>query len=87
MNADGEQPLWSARDREVLEERLADLGPTLLEVSHAIHARPETRFGETFASRLLVRHLADEGFTVETPLAGMDTAFCASWDMCASRAS
>jgi amidohydrolase len=47
----------------------------LLDLSHEIHARPELRFEEHFASGRLVALLADAGFAVRTGLAGMATAF------------
>ncbi len=40
---------------------------------------PETCFEETFAADLLCRLLEEEGFAVTRPLAGMDTAFMASY--------
>ncbi|CAM3754536.1 amidohydrolase [Tsukamurella ocularis] len=47
----------------------------LIEVSHAIHARPEPAFEERFASRLLADALAAHGFAVERGVAGLETAF------------
>ncbi|HSJ39137.1 MAG TPA: M20 family metallopeptidase [Planococcus sp. (in: firmicutes)] len=46
--------------------------------SQAIHAKPEIGNEETFASATLVELLQEAGFTVETGVAGHDTAFYAS---------
>jgi amidohydrolase len=47
----------------------------LLEVSHAIHARPELGFEEHFAHELLCRALERAGFDVERGTLGLETAF------------
>lgn len=46
--------------------------------SQAIHAKPEIGNEEVFASATLVELLEDAGFTVETDVAGHETAFFAS---------
>ncbi|MGB4137171.1 MAG: M20 family metallopeptidase [Microbacterium sp.] len=50
----------------------------LIEMSHRIHANPETAFNEVRASGWLTDALGDAGFTVERGIAGLDTAFRAT---------
>jgi len=69
-----------AEDEKGLRARLDQISDLLLDVSHQIHARPETRFTEVFASGLLSQVLADDGFSVVRPLAGLETAFSATLD-------
>jgi amidohydrolase len=57
---------------------LEPLRPTLLELSHAIHAEPELRFAEHAAAARLRALLARGGFALEDGIAGMGTAFRAS---------
>ncbi|MGO4860012.1 hypothetical protein AB4074_22355, partial [Arthrobacter sp. 2MCAF14] len=52
----------SAADEHVLRTALERVAGTVLEVSHAIHARPEIRFEEYFASGLLADTLKRKGF-------------------------
>jgi len=73
-------PLWTAADERLLRAGVVELGDVLIEVSRSIHRHPETRFEEFFASELLARQLEDDGFAVEAPFAGMETAFRAGWD-------
>ena len=51
------------------------LTPTLIEVSHGIHANPELNFEEHFAHEMLTGVLADEGLAVEQGAYDMTTAF------------
>ncbi len=60
--------LWSGVDAR--RERL-------LEISHRIHANPEIRFEERQASGWLADELRSEGFDVEIPAGGLETAFVA----------
>ena len=64
-----------AKDRAkgALERRRDDL----VELSHAIHARPETAFEEHYAAGLLVEMLRDQGMRVETGVCDLPTAFSA----------
>jgi len=48
-----------------------------LKTSHQIHERPEIGNQEYFASELLKSLLASEGFTIESNIAGHETAFIA----------
>ena len=56
-----------------LEARSADL----VGISGQIHARPELRFAEHFASGLLAETLSKAGLEVVKPFGGLETAFCA----------
>ncbi|WP_152657036.1 M20 family metallopeptidase [Oceanobacillus sp. CFH 90083] len=51
-----------------------------IEISQAIHARPEIGNEEFFASELHVNTLQDAGFKVDTGVAGHETAFYAEKD-------
>ncbi len=50
----------------------------LVELSHRIHAHPELSFEEHRAAAWCAGALAAGGFTVEAPVAGLDTAFVAT---------
>jgi len=60
-----------------IAETLDRLGPELRSMSLAIHARPELAFEERFAAETLTAWLAGQGFDVERPYAGLETAFLA----------
>lgn len=60
----------------VMDEMTA-LQPRMEEVSRAIHARPELKFGEYHAVEVLTGWLAEAGFAVETGAGGVETAFVA----------
>ena len=49
----------------------------LKELSDIIHSHPETRFEERQACTKLCEFLRERGFAVETPVAGLETAFTA----------
>jgi amidohydrolase len=59
--------------REALERRRDEL----IEVSHAIHGRPETAFEEEFAAGRLAEVLTEHGMEVETGAFDLPTAFSA----------
>lgn len=50
----------------------------LTDISRQIHQRPELRYQEHFASKLLADTLRGQGLQVEFPFGGLETAFCAS---------
>jgi amidohydrolase len=52
----------------------------LLDVSHAIHGKPELAFREHFACQTLTESLNDFGLTTETGVFTLDTAFEASFE-------
>lgn len=56
-----------------------DLRDDFMQLSLDIHAHPEVGFEERHASRALQRWLGQRGFQVEAPIAGLDTAFRATW--------
>ena len=53
-------------------------GDALVELSHRIHAHPELKFEEYRSSEWTAAALSDGGFTVETGVAGLATAFVAT---------
>jgi amidohydrolase len=68
--------------REELRGRIAEAidehGPGIIDVSDQIHKRPEIGFQEVFASQLLADSLRGQGYEVEKPLGGLETAFRAT---------
>jgi amidohydrolase len=73
-------PALPHTDEARLRQRLDALRDVLLDTSHRIHARPETRFEEFYASALLADLLADHGFEVQRPFADLETAFLGAFD-------
>jgi len=71
----GSVAVQEAKDRgkDALERRLDDL----VELSHAIHARPETAFEEHYAAGRLAEILSDNGMRVESGICDLPTAFSA----------
>lgn len=61
----------------IIKEDIKQKQALYLSTSHQIHERPEIGNEEFFASSLLTSILKDEGFTVETNLAGHETGFIA----------
>lgn len=72
-----DQPISPSEAKRLVAERVDQFAPVLIAASHAIHARPELRYEEVFASSTLVGLLRDEGLAVEHPAFGLDTAFVA----------
>jgi amidohydrolase len=64
--------------KEAAKRDIDRAGDALVELSHTIHGHPETRFEEHQASALVADMLADSGFTVDSGVCGMDTAFVAT---------
>ncbi len=68
--------------REKLRRQVAgaidEHAPGVISVADQIHKRPEIGFQEQFASRLLADTLRQQGFAVEKPLGGLETAFRAT---------
>lgn len=58
-----------------IEETIAELDPRLRELSLELHAHPEIAMVEHRSAELLRTWLTDEGFRVQAPVAGLDTAF------------
>lgn len=68
---------------QTVEALNAELVPArrgrLVEIAEDIHAHPEIRWEERYASALLADELEKEGFAVERGYAGLETAFVARW--------
>lgn len=64
------------RDRVVAA--IASERDRIIDVAMQIHGRPEVRFKEEFASRLLSEQLAAVGFAVESGVGNLPTAFTAT---------
>ena len=60
---------------KAITDRIDSLGDTLLEVSHAIHARPELAFQEFHACELLASTLKEHDLPTETGVYTLETAF------------
>ncbi len=70
------EPVTTAVDLQAAMMRHAEaLRGDFEGLSRALHARPELAFHEEFASARLREWLVGAGFTINTPLAGMETAF------------
>jgi amidohydrolase len=61
--------------RQTIVARIDELAGELLEVSHAIHARPELAFQERFACDLLSDTVERFGLTARRGVYGLETAF------------
>lgn len=66
---------YKAAARRYIASNEADV----LSISHTIHREPELGLQEHRACELLVSTLRESGFQVETPVAGLDTAFVATY--------
>ncbi len=66
-----------------IKQRIADevnrLHPRLVSMSHTLHDNPEILFQEHIASDLLTNELDEQGFEVARGVAGLDTAFVATY--------
>jgi amidohydrolase len=56
-------------------QAIEEIREGVVELSLDLHGNPETAFQEHYASRRLKDWLEDEGFEVESPVAGLPTAF------------
>jgi amidohydrolase len=65
--------------KQRVTEEVRQLHPHLRTVSHTLHENPEIRFQEHRAAALLTEELEEQGFTVERGVAGLDTAFVATY--------
>lgn len=72
-----------ASDISEIKEQIATevrrMHPRLIEMSQTLHANPEICFEEHQAAALLTGELEEHGFEVERGVAGMDTAFIATY--------
>jgi amidohydrolase len=55
------------------------LHPRLIDISQTLHANPEILFEERQAAALLTNELEEHGFNVERGVAGLETAFVATY--------
>ena len=65
--------------KTTIEAYLDRIAPELAAMSDDIFDHPEIGYGEFYACRLLADYLRSAGFEVETPYAGLETAFRAVW--------
>ena len=61
------------------EKNIEELRDRMVGLSNELHENPELSYEEYHAQELLVRELEEEGFAVETGLAGIETSFRASY--------
>ncbi|MFR9731092.1 amidohydrolase [Saccharopolyspora sp. MS10] len=66
-----------ARARQLCRDAVRRHEPALVELARRLHAEPETAFAEHRSSAAVAGLLAEHGFEVRTPVAGLDTAFTA----------
>lgn len=66
-------------DLQFVTGQIEAIAPKALEISRKIWEYAELPYEEVQSAELLIRALKDEGFSVETGLAGMPTAFAASF--------
>ncbi|CAB4858922.1 unannotated protein [freshwater metagenome] len=66
----------SLHDR--IQGSVAAVRDQLLALSHDIHARPEIGYEEFHAAEVTTALLASQGFVIERPIAGLETAFRAT---------
>lgn len=55
------------------------LHPRLIDISHTLHDNPEIRFEERESAELLTNELEEHGFDVQRGVAGLNTAFIATY--------
>lgn len=65
--------------KSVVQSRIAELAPKLLELSHWIHAHPEVAWKEFESSAHISKFLREFGFEVTEQVAGLETAFRAEF--------
>lgn len=62
-----------------VQEAINEIKPLLIDLAEKIHGHPETKFEEYKASQWLSEATRKAGFKIESPLAGLETAFRATW--------
>jgi len=65
--------------KQALIEEVDRLSPELLQISRFLHANPELSFEEHQAAEFLTRTLEEHGFSLERGVAGLPTAFTATY--------
>ena len=69
----------SSDTKRALESYLERIAPAMAAMSDDLFDHPEVGYEERYACKLLSDCLRERGFAVETPYAGLDTAFRAVW--------
>ncbi|ORX71622.1 amidohydrolase-like protein [Linderina pennispora] len=64
---------------DIIKHVIAEANADLREISLSIHANPELSFKEFHAHKLLTEFLENRGYTVERTVAGLETAFVATY--------
>jgi amidohydrolase len=65
--------------KERIRREAEMLQPRLVAMAHELHEHPEILFEEHRAAELLTNELEEHGFEVERGVAGLETAFVATW--------
>jgi len=65
--------------KQRIAEEVKRLHPRLISMSHTLHDNPEILFEEHIAAELLTNELDEQGFEVERGVAGLETAFVATY--------
>ena len=68
-----------AGDNAGIEATMAAIKPQIIQIADYIHENPESGNKEYKAVALLTKTLADNGFVIEMPVAGLETAFIATY--------
>jgi metal-dependent amidase/aminoacylase/carboxypeptidase family protein len=72
--------LVAAGPREDIAATVDQISPDLVSMSDFIHDNPELGNKEYKASNLLMNYLASNGFSIEKGVAGLETAFIATYE-------
>ena len=75
MNGTEHSPLSANQVSAKIDAAVEQAAETLLEVSHAIHDKPELAFEEHFACEVLAKTLRDHNLSVATGVYSLETAF------------
>ncbi|MBL6815071.1 MAG: M20 family metallopeptidase, partial [Pseudomonadales bacterium] len=75
MNGTEHSPLSANQLTAKIDAAVEKAAETLLEVSHAIHDKPELAFEEHFACEVLAKTLRDHNLNVATGVYSLETAF------------
>ena len=76
---DGEGAEWLTRVKQRIREAAEKARDEVVDLSRAVHAGPEIAFEETRTAAKLTTVLERHGFSAETGVANLDTAFVASY--------
>src|SRR6185312_3286319 len=76
---DDAQSAMVAEAKERIATEVKRLHSRFIDMSHTIHDNPETVFEEYKSAELLTNELEEQGFEVQRGVAGLDTAFIATY--------